>query len=68
MQENKIWTHILHCFPQSTVGKDLFSMQETQVQLWGQQEPLEKEMAYLSLCFLVSAITKGHATLKLAPL
>ena len=45
MQENKIWTHILHCFPQSTVGKDLFSMQETQVQLWGQQEPLEKEMA-----------------------
>ena len=45
MEENKTWTLILHYFPQSSVGKDLFSMQETQVQTWGQEEPLEKEMA-----------------------
>ena len=45
MQDNEIWTLILHYFPHSSVGKDLFSMQETQVQFWGQEELLEKELA-----------------------
>ena len=45
MEENKTWTLILHYFPHSSVGKDLFSMQETKVQFWGQEELLEKELA-----------------------
>ena len=45
MEENKTWILILHYFPHSSVGKDLFSMQETQVQTWGQEELLEKELA-----------------------
>ena len=45
MEENKTWILILHYFPHSSVGKDLFSMQETKVQFWGQEELLEKELA-----------------------